>query len=98
MSIKHRPETVARWGVNILRAKVKLKDYLHDSADGEGSARASSSQIVDLDPQADTFVTSLSQAYTLTYGLAGHLECSCKGFECRGNCMHVRQVRDEAGN
>lgn len=37
-----------------------------------------------------------SQVYRVTYGRAGHLECTCKGFAYRGDCKHVRDVRAAA--
>ena len=33
------------------------------------------------------------QVYRVTFGRAGHLECTCEGFRWRGNCKHVREVR-----
>jgi SWI/SNF-related matrix-associated actin-dependent regulator 1 of chromatin subfamily A len=34
-----------------------------------------------------------SKSYRVTYGRAGHLECTCEGFLYRGNCKHVQEVR-----
>lgn len=36
-----------------------------------------------------------SKSYRVTYGRAGHLECTCEGFLYRGNCKHVREVRSK---
>jgi hypothetical protein len=34
-----------------------------------------------------------TDVYRVTFGRDGHLECTCKGFEFRGNCKHVTEVR-----
>ncbi|NCY08418.1 MAG: hypothetical protein EBX30_14695, partial [Betaproteobacteria bacterium] len=32
----------------------------------------------------------------VTFGRGGHLQCTCPGFEYRGECKHVRDVRKTA--
>ena len=34
-----------------------------------------------------------TKVFWVTYGRAGHLECTCEGFLYRGNCKHVQDVR-----
>jgi hypothetical protein len=36
------------------------------------------------------------KTYTVTFGRGGHLQCSCPGFEYRGECKHVREARTAA--
>ena len=36
-----------------------------------------------------------SASYQVTFGRAGHLECSCPDFNYRGNCKHTREVREK---
>ena len=38
-----------------------------------------------------------NRKYRVTFGRAGHLECTCEGFRWRGECSHVRQARALAG-
>ncbi len=37
-----------------------------------------------------------NKVYSVTFGRAGHLQCTCPGFEYRGECTHVRDVRNTA--
>ena len=37
-----------------------------------------------------------NKAYSVTYGRAGHLQCTCPGFEYRAECKHDRDVRKTA--
>jgi SWI/SNF-related matrix-associated actin-dependent regulator 1 of chromatin subfamily A len=34
------------------------------------------------------------KVYRVTWGRGGHLECTCEGFRWRGECKHVREVRN----
>ena len=36
------------------------------------------------------------KTYSVTFGRSGHLQCTCPGFEYRGECKHVRDVRKRA--
>jgi len=36
-----------------------------------------------------------SATYQVTFGRAGHLECTCPGFTWRGDCKHARSVRQK---
>ena len=36
------------------------------------------------------------KSYRVTFGRGGHLQCTCPGFEYRGECKHVREVRKTA--
>ena len=67
----------------------------------EKLAAAASRTASDKTPIAETgqweFTSSRdpSAVYHVTFGRAGHLECTCPGFAYRGNCKHVREVREK---
>ena len=67
----------------------------------EALASAKPREAADKNPLADTGQWEFSSSrdpsarYLVTYGRAGHLECTCQGFTYRGNCKHVREVREK---
>ena len=75
------------------------------SPDAEGRIN----QITDLYPKIKQHESPIEEAgawefpsssdpekrYQVTYGRTGHLECSCPGFNYRGECKHVREIRKE---
>jgi SWI/SNF-related matrix-associated actin-dependent regulator 1 of chromatin subfamily A len=61
---------------------------LADSASLSSTAPMLASGVHEFPSSRDTKVV-----YRVTFGRAGHLECTCEGFRWRGECKHVREVR-----
>jgi len=61
--------------------------------DNTGSVSAAAEQLLDAGVREFRSSRGPSQAYLVTFGRGGHLECTCEGFKWRDNCKHVREVR-----
>ena len=58
-------------------------------------AAAASSPLAETGQWEFTSSRDPSARYLVTFGRAGHLECTCQGFVHRGNCKHVLEVRSK---
>ena len=52
-------------------------------------------ELLDTGVHEFTSARDASITYQVTFGRAGHLECTCEGFKWRGECKHVREVRSQ---
>jgi hypothetical protein len=76
-----------------LQATGEIRDRLEALANAD---RAQTADTPLLETGVHEFKSSRdpTQVYRVTFGRAGHLECTCDGFRWRGNCKHVRKVRE----
>jgi hypothetical protein len=69
-------------------AAARLETIAADVAQIGGDAPIAESGVHEFASSRDS-----GKIYRVTWGRAGHLECTCEGFRWRGECKHVRQVR-----
>ena len=76
-----------------LQATGEIRDRLEALAKSGGIAQAGEAPLLSAGVHEFKSSRDPSKAYRVTFGQAGHLECTCEGFRWRGNCKHVREVR-----
>jgi hypothetical protein len=75
------------------QATGEIRDRLEALAKGSGIPQAADAPLLSAGVQEFQSSRDPDQVYRVTFGRAGHLECTCEGFRWRGNCKHVREVR-----
>jgi SWI/SNF-related matrix-associated actin-dependent regulator 1 of chromatin subfamily A len=78
-----------------LQATGEVRDRLEALAKSGGGPQAVDAPLLSAGVQEFRSSRDPSKAYRVTFGRAGHLECTCEGFRWRGNCKHVREVREK---
>jgi hypothetical protein len=77
-----------------LQATGEARDRLEALAKSGGGPQAVDAPLLSAGVHEFRSSRDPSKAYRVTFGSAGHLECTCEGFRWRGNCKHVREVRE----
>ena len=77
-----------------LQATGEIRDRLEALTKGGGIPQAVDAPLLSTGVHEFKSSRDPSKVYHVTFGGAGHLECTCEGFRWRGNCKHVREVRE----
>jgi len=77
-----------------LQATGEIRDRLEALTKGGGISQAADAPLLSTGVHEFKSSRDPSKVYRVTFGSAGHLECTCEGFSWRGNCKHVREVRE----
>jgi SWI/SNF-related matrix-associated actin-dependent regulator 1 of chromatin subfamily A len=78
-----------------LQATGEIRDRLEALAKSGGIPQAADAPLLSAGVHEFKSSREPSKVYRVTFGHAGHLECTCEGFRWRGNCKHVREVREK---
>jgi SNF2 family DNA or RNA helicase len=76
-----------------LQATGEIRDRLEALAKSGAISQAAEAPLLSTGVHEFKSSRDPSQVYRVTFGRAGHLECTCDGFRWRGNCKHVQEVR-----
>jgi SWI/SNF-related matrix-associated actin-dependent regulator of chromatin subfamily A-like protein 1 len=76
-----------------LQATGEIRDRLEALARSGDILRAEDAPLLSTGVHEFKSSRDPGKVYRVTFGRAGHLECTCEGFRWRGTCKHVREVR-----
>jgi hypothetical protein len=77
-----------------LQATGEIRNRIEALAKSGNAPRAVDSPLLSTGVHEFKSSRDASKTYRVTFGHAGHLACTCEGFSWRGNCKHVREVRE----
>jgi SWI/SNF-related matrix-associated actin-dependent regulator of chromatin subfamily A-like protein 1 len=77
-----------------LQATGEIRDRLEALTKSRGIPQAADAPLLSTGVHEFKSSRDPSKVYRVTFGSTGHLDCTCEGFRWRGNCKHVREVRE----